>query len=293
MECLERLCSSFGLLKPILSFGGGEPLMHPRAAEMIRRAKGRGFVCTLTTNGVLLARHAGDLVASGLDSIVLSIDGPEGVHDATRGVKGTFAHAMEGARRVAEIKRGTGAVKPRLRVNCTINSRNFAVLGSMPGIAAEFGADSLLFSHLWFWDREIVARHNRVCGDFCPVVEQNVHELDRIDPAVVARELARTRGAQTGLTIKCLPELDAEGVRRYYAERTTPVTRAACRAAWLSAFVMPTGELIPCLDYSYGNLHERPFWELWNGPRARLFRRRLRSAGIFPGCVRCCLLYAF
>jgi len=292
-ELFERLCASFGFMKPVLSFGGGEPLLHPRAAEMIRRAKARGFICTLTTNGVLLARHARDLVAAGLDSIVLSIDGPEEIHDATRGVQGTFSRARDGAREIARLKRETGAVKPRLRVNCTINSRNISVLGSMPEVAARFGADSLLFSHLWFWDAGIVERHNRLCGDLCPVVEQNTHELDLIDPAIVARELDRARARRAGIAVKCLPELDAEGVRRYYTERTAPVTRLACRAVWLSAFVMPSGELLPCLDYSYGNLNERPWEELWNGPRARLFRKRLRRTRIFPGCVRCCLLYAF
>lgn len=293
IELVEKLCGSFGLLKPILSFGGGEPLMNPRATEMIRLAKTKRFVCTLTTNGTLLAPHARELVESGLDSIVLSVDGPEEIHDATRGVPGTFRRAREGALEIVRLKRETGRVKPRLRVNCTINSRNTAVLGAMPGIAEGFGAESLLFSHLWFWDREIVARHNRACGDFCPVVEQNVHELDLIDPAVVARGLAQARAAKTSLPVKCLPELDAEGIRRYYTDRAHPVGRTACRAAWLSGFFMPSGELLPCLDYSYGNLNERAFGELWNGPRARTFRKRLRAAGIFPGCVRCCLLYAF
>jgi MoaA/NifB/PqqE/SkfB family radical SAM enzyme len=290
---VERLCGSFGVLKPVLSFGGGEPLMNPRATEMIRLAKSKRFVCTLTTNGTFLARHAEGLVESGLDSIVISVDGPEDVHDSIRGVRGTFARALEGALEVARLKAEAGRAKPRVRINCTINSRNTAVLGAMPRIAEAFGADSLLFSHLWFWDREIVERHNRACGDFCPVVEQNVHELDMIDPALVAGglEMARRTGAR--LAVKCLPELDERQIRRYYTERARPVTRAACRAVWLSGFIMPSGEVLPCLDYSYGNLNDRPFGELWNGPRARAFRKRLRAAGIFPGCVRCCLLYAF
>ena len=60
---VERLCGSFGVLKPVLSFGGGEPLMNPRATEMIRLAKSKRFVCTLTTNGTFLARHAEGLIA--------------------------------------------------------------------------------------------------------------------------------------------------------------------------------------------------------------------------------------
>jgi MoaA/NifB/PqqE/SkfB family radical SAM enzyme len=293
LELLEKLCASFRLVKPVLSFGGGEPLMHPRIIELVSHAKRRGFVCTLTTNGTLLERHAADIVREGLDSVVISIDGPEDVHDSLRGVKGTYAKAMAGARALAERRRQAGVVKPLVRINCTVNSRNFNLLGEMPAIAAQFGAESLVISHLWFWDREIVERHNRAAGDLCRAVEQNVRELDLIDPAALSRELRKIKESRVGLMVKFLPDLDDEEVRRYYTERSAPVKRFACRAVWLSAFIMPDGELLPCLDYSYGNLNERPFGELWNGARARVFRKRLRAAGIFPGCVRCCGLYAF
>ncbi|MDD5557263.1 MAG: radical SAM protein [bacterium] len=287
---LEALLDSFGLIRPVISFGGGEPLMHPRLAEMVALASRRGFVCTVTTNGTLLDRHAADLVRAGLDSIVLSIDGPEEIHDSVRGVEGAFARAAAGA---AALRAARAGGRPRLRINCTISSRNFAHLGRVPAVAAALGAESVVFSHLWFWDREIVEAHNRAAGDLCPAVEQNVSELDRIDPGVMIAELEKVRASRSGLMIKFLPDLDAADIRRYYTEHTAPVKRVSCRAVWLSAFVMPDGEVLPCLDYTYGNLRERPFRELWNGARARAFRRRLRAVGIFPGCVRCCGLYAY
>ncbi|MCX6356959.1 MAG: radical SAM protein, partial [Candidatus Aureabacteria bacterium] len=182
MELLERLCNSFGCMKPVLSFGGGEPLLHPAIAAMVSRAKERGFTCTLTTNGTLLAAHAASLVEAGLDSLVLSIDGPEEIHDATRGVKGTFAKACEGAAALAEARARFRSRTPRMRINCTINSRNAGMLGEVVRIAERLGAESMVFSHLWFWDRTAVEEHNRLYGDLCPTVEQNTRELDRIDP---------------------------------------------------------------------------------------------------------------
>ena len=293
VELLEGLCGSFRLVKPVLSFSGGEPLLHPDIIRMLSLAKRAGFTCTMTTNGTLLADKAQALVETGLDSLVISIDGPEEIHDATRGVEGTFARAREGARAVAAARRGGTHGRPRLRINCTITSRNFGILHEMPNIAEDFGAESIVFSHLWFWDREIVERHNRLHGDFCPVVEQNTGEYDLIDPEVIAREVAKIRAAKTRLLVKFLPDLDPGGIRRYYRESSRPVGRSRCRAVWLTGFVMPGGDLIPCLDYSYGNIIRRPFGEVWNGERAREFRRRVRRAGIFPACVRCCMLYSF
>lgn len=290
---LEKLCSSFRLIKPVLSFSGGEPLMHPEIVEMVSLAKSRGFTCTMTTNGTLLERKAPALVETGLDSLVISIDGPEKIHDATRGVEGTFARARAGARAVAAARGRGKHGRPRIRINCTITSRNFDRLGEMVGIAEDFGAESMVFSHLWFWDGAIVRRHNETYGDFCPVVEQNTEEYAVIDPAIVARELEKIRGMNSPVMVKFLPDLTSAEIGQYYNESFRPVTRTSCRAVWLTGFVMPDGELIPCLDYSYGNLNRSSFAEVWNGERARTFRRRVRSAGIFPACVRCCMLYSF
>lgn len=293
ISLLERLCASFRALKPVLSFGGGEPLLHPQIAELVSCAKRNGFICTLTTNGTLLERYAAALTDAGLDSLVLSIDGPEEIHDATRGQGGTFMRAMVGARELAECTRRRDSSTPRLRINCTINSRNFSVLSALVGVAEEFGAESLLFSHLWYGDSSAVEAHNRMVGDRCRTVEQNTDEIDLIQPEVVNREIRKIKRSRTGLAVKFLPDLSEREVVRYYSKRAEPVNRFACRAAWLTAFVMPDGEIIPCLDCCYGNLGDLPFGQIWNGDNARAFRRCLRGYGIFPACVRCCGLYSF
>jgi len=44
--------------KPLVSLTGGEPLLHPDVAEFIAIAKEKDRLCTLTTNGWLLADRA-------------------------------------------------------------------------------------------------------------------------------------------------------------------------------------------------------------------------------------------
>ena len=41
----------------------GEPLTHPHLCELISLANARGFKCSITTNGTLLPRVFGDLLA--------------------------------------------------------------------------------------------------------------------------------------------------------------------------------------------------------------------------------------
>jgi MoaA/NifB/PqqE/SkfB family radical SAM enzyme len=88
-----------------VSLTGGEPLLHPEVVEFIRYAKERGLSCSLVTNGWNLARYARDIVSAGVDILTVSIDGPEEMHDAIRGVKGLYRRIMEGVREVKQCKK--------------------------------------------------------------------------------------------------------------------------------------------------------------------------------------------
>jgi MoaA/NifB/PqqE/SkfB family radical SAM enzyme len=59
----------------IITLSGGEPLLHPGVAELIRHIRRRGSIATLITNGYLLTPALIDeLDAAGLDSLQISID---------------------------------------------------------------------------------------------------------------------------------------------------------------------------------------------------------------------------
>ncbi|MHA6203631.1 GTP 3',8-cyclase MoaA [Dyella soli] len=74
---LERLCrvaASLGVGK--LRLTGGEPLLRPHLADLVTRLRRIEGITdlALTTNGVLLARHAGELREAGLDRVTVSLD---------------------------------------------------------------------------------------------------------------------------------------------------------------------------------------------------------------------------
>lgn len=71
----------------IVDFTGGEPLLHPQLPELLRLARERGLLTTVTTNGLLYPKRARQL-AGLVDLLHFSIDSsvPE-EHDASRGVR--------------------------------------------------------------------------------------------------------------------------------------------------------------------------------------------------------------
>ncbi|WP_243048866.1 GTP 3',8-cyclase MoaA [Dyella sp. RRB7] len=74
IERLCRLAATLGVSK--LRLTGGEPLLRPHLAGLVARLRRLDGITDLamTTNGVLLARHAQELRDAGLDRITVSLD---------------------------------------------------------------------------------------------------------------------------------------------------------------------------------------------------------------------------
>jgi MoaA/NifB/PqqE/SkfB family radical SAM enzyme len=82
---------------PMVSFTGGEPLFDPRLEDIISLFDTRSTLMSCTTNGTLITEErARKLKSLGLDSFVISLDGPDPeTNDPIRG-KGTYKKILEG-----------------------------------------------------------------------------------------------------------------------------------------------------------------------------------------------------
>jgi MoaA/NifB/PqqE/SkfB family radical SAM enzyme len=83
----------------IIRFTGGEPLLREDAGELIALSKHLGIWTSIATNGLLVPSRLEVLRKA--DSVIVSIDGPEEVHDALRG-QGTYRQAREACRALSE-----------------------------------------------------------------------------------------------------------------------------------------------------------------------------------------------
>lgn len=83
-----------------LGLWGGEPMVHDGLAEILGRARARGLYTSLDTSGTFV-RKRWDRLAD-LDHLVVSLDGPEEMHELNRG-RGTYRVAL-GALRFAAFQ---------------------------------------------------------------------------------------------------------------------------------------------------------------------------------------------
>ncbi len=99
-ELLDLVDGLRGLGTRVLQIQGGEPLLRPDLDEVLLRARRRGMLCDLVTNGVLIPRRL-DTVRL-CDRLCISLDGPRPLNDRNRGA-GAFDGALEGMARALDL----------------------------------------------------------------------------------------------------------------------------------------------------------------------------------------------
>lgn len=115
---------------------GGDPAKRADLVELVRHGSSRGLVMAVTPSGTELTTRSllEELKAAGLARLAVSVDGPgEQVHDAFRGVQGSFAHSV----RILEIARELGLPT---QVNTSLHPGNVLDLGAMAEFVGKMGA---------------------------------------------------------------------------------------------------------------------------------------------------------
>jgi hopanoid biosynthesis associated radical SAM protein HpnH len=83
---------------PMVSIAGGEPLLHPDIARMVKELMARKVYVYLCTNAVLLRRRLDKFTPSHYFSWVVHLDGARERHDAGVNRPGVFDEAVAGIR---------------------------------------------------------------------------------------------------------------------------------------------------------------------------------------------------
>ena len=289
---------------PLILLTGTEPFLYPELLELVEYIVANNLRPHITTNGVLLSRFARQLVdlCKNPDSIsiTVSLDGIGEVHDKIRGVNATFEKVITGLEEITERKKERAKSYPEVGITYTISNFNYRHMRDFVQWFQErdLGITSINFSHLWFKDDEIVRNHNKEYGDLFSVSQENITGLNisEIDMDFVHSELRAIceNYARSSFSVFEHPELTCEEAKKYYAKTTELVYYKRCLAPWRNVSVTPGGEVIispMCLDYPIGNVKKDSFSHLWNDEPLRYFRKELKSAGAYPACTRCCMLF--
>jgi 12,18-didecarboxysiroheme deacetylase len=137
--------SAFGV--PVILFSGGEPLMRPDLPDLAEYAVSKGLRAVISTNGTLITSElAKKLKAIGLSYVGISLDGLMEVNDRFRGVPGAFHQALTGIRNCREA-----GIKVGLRF--TINRLNSDQISPIFDLLEKEEIPRVCFYHLVYAGR--------------------------------------------------------------------------------------------------------------------------------------------
>jgi len=132
---------------PVMLFSGGEPLVRKDMPELAKYAVSKGMRAVISTNGTLITREKAKILKEvGLSYVGVSLDGGEDIHDAFRGVKGSYKKALEGLNYCREE-----GIKVGLRF--TINKRNASEVPKIFKLMKEMEIPRVCFYHLVYSGR--------------------------------------------------------------------------------------------------------------------------------------------
>jgi MoaA/NifB/PqqE/SkfB family radical SAM enzyme len=265
---------------------GGEPLLHRNIEALFEFFRGCNVSITLLTTGLLLSKRA-DVVAANVDEIIISLDGPEEVHDRVRRVKGAYRLIGEGIRAVRQRK----ANMP-VHGRCTVQKENHGLLREAVAGAKFLGMDSISFLAAdvtsQAFNRELVWP-----GERQSQVVLTGQEVEALEDEIASL----TRDNYEDIRTKFISE-SAEKlwrIARRFREQLgeMPPVAPRCNAPWVSVVMEVDGSVRPCFFHrKIGSVREQTLEQVINGQEARRFRASLDVSenAICKRCV-CSLNY--
>lgn len=122
----------------------GEPYMHPQFLEFVRLAKSKKIYTVTSTNAHFLTeRKAKETIESGLDRIIISIDGTtQEVYESYR-KGGTLSKVIEGTKHLVKYKNELKSTTPHIIIQFLVVKPNEHQIDEVYRLAKEIGVDEV------------------------------------------------------------------------------------------------------------------------------------------------------
>ena len=298
-EDYKRIVDETAHYKPIFYITGGEALLYRDLFKLTQYMKDKGCYVYVITNGASLEKHAEEIVKQKWDMLTCSLDGPEEIHDAARGIPGTFQRTAEGINKLLKL-RGKDP-DPYFLISATVSSTNQHHMDELFETVDGLSPDGMILYLSWFTTQEIGERHADILMEEMGVDANTwrsyIGQNTEIDTDRLKADLQRLGKKKFSFDWFPVPFIDSDQLEPYYKTPEDFLGYGPCVAPYLMVDVMPNGDVTTCRDYidvKVGNITETPLLEIWNNDRFREFRQLLhRQGGTLPQCSRCCGLMGF
>jgi radical SAM protein with 4Fe4S-binding SPASM domain len=216
----------------------GEPLIHPGFFEMVRLAKSRGLFVMTSSNGHFFSwEKAKETVQSGLDQLIISVDGATQSSYAAYRKGGKLDLVVEGIGYLAEWKKRLNSRSPKIVIQVLAFRQNESELAELRRLGLSWGGD-----------------------------EVKIKSAQILDPGKDQFRIPRNtnwsryqKTGQSGYQLK------------------SPIHNRCKRLWFSTVFTWDARVLPCCFDkdaqQAMGTLEDEPFGTIWRGSRYQQFRQ--------------------
>jgi radical SAM protein with 4Fe4S-binding SPASM domain len=133
----------------------GEPYMHPKFLELVKYASQKNIYTVTSTNAhYLTERKARETVESGLDRILISIDGTTQENYEQYRFGGSLELVIEGTKNLVRAKKEMNSKTPHIIFQFLVVKPNEHQIGELNKLAAEIGVDEVKLKTAQIYDFE-------------------------------------------------------------------------------------------------------------------------------------------
>lgn len=232
----------------------GEPYLNPAFLDMVKYAAGKGIYTATSTNAHYLTdENARKTVESGLDRLIISIDGTtQDVYQQYR-VGGKLHKVLEGARNIVKWKKELKSKTPFVFFQFLVVKPNEHQIEEVKRLAREIGVDEVRFKTAQVYDYEADP------NNLIPTIEK----------------YSRYRKNQQG-------QMEFKNALNNH-----------CWRLWHATVISWDGLVVPCCfdkdaQHPLGDLKGKSFKEIWHNDKYKRFREQvLMSRKNIDICANC------
>ncbi|HSN50748.1 MAG TPA: radical SAM protein [Bacteroidales bacterium] len=235
----------------------GEPYMHPDFFRLVKYAAGKGIFVSTSTNGHFLTpENVRQTLESGLNKLIISLDGTNQPSYEAYRKGGSFDRVAEGIRELVRQKKEQSALIPKVVIQFIVFKTNQDQIAEVKRLGREWGVDKVEIKTAQFYnfdkgnplmpDNEKFSRYRKIKGD--------------------------------------------DGMTRFETRNNMP---DHCWRIWSSCVFTWEGDVVPCCydkdgTLSMGNIDTKSFQEIWRNRSYTSFRQQILTERKEVGICRNC-----
>ncbi len=309
----ETFQSIINQLLPHLSYLSlyfqGEPYLNKHFFEFVAFARSKKvFVATATNGHFLDEASVRQTIESGLNQLIISLDGADQESYQTYRQGGDFEKVVAGIRRLVSEKKRLKSDKPEIILQCLLLKSNEHKLAEIKKLGKDLGVDKITFKTARFDD---YTKGN-------PLMPENPKLIRYKRISVKSEETQKSKIKSQKSKVKnqnCKSNLKIEKTSHFpifkfpnsqikssHADQF-PKSSAiyiiknrqpnSCFRMWSSCVITWDGNVVPCCfdkdaKYAAGNMNKQNFNQIWRGHFFQDFRRNIlhdrKSIDICTNC---------